>query len=360
MKPALADFHSGIDQLVLFLERTEREQELIALLNERKDDLPTHEAEILKRLTAASTNTKQYIYAVAIVSLYGLLERLVDGIVSAFVMQLGEFGTSFRVLPEVIQKNHLPQSLALADALLKDRFRTETTHEQVIANLHSCFSGAKGYKLNGSAFALHRGNVNLVRITEMLSGVGAQHHLMRVVRTPTFLRFLQNLEPERDIRAMNDTDLKILLEPIDDLVERRNDISHGVVQVDDIQSVGLLKDRCAFVHAYGTGLYEMLLQDTLKYAADIGAAQALGKPIAVFNNTVVCFEAECHIAQGDQIFAVTADTLEPIRHSAIVSLEFDHVAQTEIAATTPIKFGAKVEFHANDGHEYYSLPAGRL
>lgn len=360
MKPALAVFHAGIDQLIVFLERTEHEQELIALLNERQGKLPVREAELLNRLIAASTSTKQYIYAVAIVSLYGLLERLVDSLISSFVMHLGDFGGSFQQLPEAIKKNHLPRSLALAEALLKDRFRTETTHAQVIANLHSCLSSGQNYKLNGLAFALHRGNLNLGRIAEMLNDVGAQHHLRRVVRTPTFLRYFQNLEPERDVQRLADDDLTTLFEPIDDLVERRNDVSHGVVQVDEIQSVGLLKDRCAFVRAYGVGLYEMLLQDALKYTAEIGVAQALGRPIKIYNNRIVCFEASCRVAVGDQIFALTADVREPVRCGTIASIEIDRVERTEIMTDAPIKFGVQVGFHANGGYDYFSLPGDRL
>ena len=233
MKSAIADFEAGITQLLVFLDRTEHEQELIVLFKERKHELPAREAELLSILIDTATNTKQYIYTVSIVSLYGLLERLTDNLVISFVVHLGKL-SKFDGLPEVIRKNHLPYSLALADALLKDSFRTETTHEKVIANLHSCLSGSTAYKLNGSAFALHRGNINLNRISEMLAGVGVQNHLKRVVRTPTFSHFLSGMEPERNIRKLNDSELKSLFDPIDDLVERRNGVSHGVVQVDDL------------------------------------------------------------------------------------------------------------------------------
>ena len=157
---------------------------------------------------------------------------------------------------------------------------------------------------------------------------------------------------------MVDGDLKTLLEPIDDLVARRNDTSHGVVHVDEIQSVGLLRERCSFVRAYGTGLYEMMLHDVLKYSAESGAAQTLGKPVAVFNNnTIVCFEARCRVAVGDRIFAISADALEPVRSGLIVNLQIDNVDKVEIDATAPVRFGARVEFHANAGHQYFSLPA---
>lgn len=360
MKSAIADFKAGIAQLLVFLDRIEHEQELIMLLKERQHKLPAHEAELLSILIDTATNTKQYIYTVSIVSLYGLLERMVDNLVIGFVVRLGKFSKLFDGLPEVIRKNHLPYSLALADALLKDSFRTETTHEKVIANLHSCLSGSTAYKLNGSAFALHRGNINLNRISEMLAGVGVENHLKRVVLTPAFLHFLSGMEPDRNIRELNDSELKSLFDPIDDLVDRRNGVSHGIVLVDDIESVGLLKERCTFVSAYGDGLFELLLHDILRYTAEFGIAQMLGRPIKVHDNRIVCFETACRIAVGDLLFALTSDALKPVRVGAIASLQIDHVDQQEIVTSTPIRFGAQVSFHANDGYDYYSLSEDQL
>ncbi|MDF3840075.1 HEPN domain-containing protein [Cupriavidus basilensis] len=356
MKAALADFEAGIDQLLVFLDRTEREQGLIGLLNERKRDLPGDEVKLLNQLVATATNTKQYIYTVAIVSLYGLLERLADSLVSGFVVYLGELSEQFKRLPEAIQRNHLPYSLALAEALIRDKFRTETTYEKVIANLHSCFSDAKDYQLNGSAFSLHRGNLTLNRITDMLANVGVQHHLRRMARTPAFSFCLAQREQERDINAPSDEDIRAIFEPIDDLVERRNFVSHGVVLVDDLESVGLLKERCAFVSAYGKGLFELLQHDALKFSAEVGIAVSLGKPIQVFNNKIVCFEIKGHrIAVGDQLFVLTSDAMEPVRASAVESLQIDKVNHLEIMAIEAIKIGAQVGFHAKDGHDYYLL-----
>lgn len=357
MKPALADFHAGVDRLVAFLERTEHEHELMVMLNVRRHELPDRESELLGRLIAGATNTKQYVYAVSIVSLYGLLERLVDSLVSSFVMHLGEFGEKFESLPEVVRKNHYSKSLELAEALLKDKFRTETTRERIIANLHSCFLGGSDFTLNGSAFALHRGNLNLGRITEMLAGIGTVPHIKRVVRTKTFGAVLSTLNPERNIPGLLDSDLVNLLEPIDALVERRNDVSHGALRIDQLESVELLKGRCTFVRAYGTGLYEVLLQDAMKHAAHLGAARCLGQPVQVVDNRIVCFEASGPISVGDRLFAVTPNALEPVRHSEIVRIEIDRVAHQRIEAAAPIRFGVEVGFHANPAHAYYTLSA---
>ena len=357
MKSALGDCQAGIDQLLKFLERTEYEQQLLTLLSERKKELASPEGDLLGLLLSTATNTKQYIYTVSIISLYGLVERLVDGLVSGYIVQLSRFTKAFEKLPDDVKNNHLPYSLALADAVIKDKFRTGTSNETIIANLYSCLSAPNDYKLNGAAFSLHRGNVTLSRITEMLNGAGVKQHLNRVVHTPTFSRYLVKCDPERDFDKLTDEESKLLLEPISELVERRNEIAHGVVLVDSLESIKILKERCAFVRAYAVGLYELLMHEAMHHAAVIGVAQPLGQPIEVYDHKIVCFGVACNLAIGDLIFSLTPDALNPIRSSEVLNLQINRIDQSEINTDIPLQFGVQVGFYAKDQREYYSLPA---
>jgi len=90
VRAALLTFQEGVTQLQVYLNRNRLEQEFIALVNEdsRRNALMPRELDLLKGIVDAATNTKQYIYIVSIVSIYGLLERLVDGAISAFTTGL--------------------------------------------------------------------------------------------------------------------------------------------------------------------------------------------------------------------------------------------------------------------------------
>lgn len=356
MKSALLDFRVGISQLLVFLERNLAEQELIALLNEspRRGILDEREILLLDKLLQAATNTKQYIYIVSIVSMYGLLERLVDNFVESFVLGLKNFSPLFSNLPEIIQKNHLRFSLALVDAVLKEKFRKESSPEAIVANLHSCLSGAQEYGLNAGAFALHRGNLNIDRIDEILSGVGVDKHLRRILKTSSFSEFLASLDPNTS-QATTDEDVRKAFVCIDELVVRRNEVSHGVVQVDDLDSIELLMRRCAFVSEYGQALFEALEQEMLKHAAIGGAGLNMGKPIAVYNNQIVCFPANFCIAVGDRVFTLTRDALAPVRTSVVTSLQVENIDRQKVDIDPNMTFGAKVSFHAQEDVDYYLL-----
>jgi hypothetical protein len=85
----------------------------------------------------------------------------------------------------------------------------------------------------------------------------------------------------------------------------------------------------------------------------------MGKPIAVFNNEIVCFEAKHNISIGDRIFTLTNDNLAPVRTSIVASLEVDKAPTQTIPADPNIKFGAKVLFHARDGIDYFLIQSLR-
>jgi hypothetical protein len=56
---------------------------------------------------AERTDRKRYVYAVAIISLYGLLERFVEALIQAFVEQIAQLVDAYDKLPEEIRKGHL-------------------------------------------------------------------------------------------------------------------------------------------------------------------------------------------------------------------------------------------------------------
>jgi hypothetical protein len=308
-------------------------------------------------IASKHTDRKRYVYVVVIVSLYGLLERLVDSLIEEFINCIAGTVASYESMPEAIRKHHINMSLELVRAISEERYRTSLTQEEVIANLHSCLSGAEKFYVNAAGFVLHRGNVSLRKITEFLSKIGVQNHLRRVWVTPELQGFFQKRDPEQDIRKVADQDLEALLNPIDSLVERRNEVSHGVINIDDIESTELLKERCHFVLAYGRALYNILFQESLKYQIMRKDVQALGKPIRVYDNSVVCFKlGDCRISGGDFIAADTKNTVEPFLYGPITSLQVNGKQLPDIQPTQPTEFGVKVSFRAKSKYEYYILP----
>jgi hypothetical protein len=360
MKTCIQDFRTGVGELLAFLIAVEHEVELTGLLlsEQRHATLEERERMALLAIAAARTDKKRYVYAVGIVSLYGLLERLVDRLIEAYVVRVAALVNSYDELPNAIKKTHTEQSIDLIKQVGEDWYRGQLTQEQIVANLHSCLSKNSSFNITKEAFTARHRNTRLEQIAKMLNSIGVNPHLRKFVSAKYLQELLSKVDPERDMQKISDADLPALLQPIDDLVERRNQVAHGVTP-DEIESIDLLKERCSFILAYGEALYEVLVQDILPYEIKHPSVIKLGAPIKVYNNRIVCFESEQgKVSLGDSLIAETKNGMIPFRYGDILNLQIDKENHNSIEIKAPTKFGAEVSFHASDKHTYYLLPRG--
>jgi hypothetical protein len=358
MIPSLQTFQAGIIELEQFLGSSKGEEDLLRLLlrEGRQERLEGDERAVVSELSRTVTNRRRYIYAVAIVSLYGLLERYVDSIISDYIHRLSRLAPSFGELPDAIRTNHFDLSIELARLSADNRYRLDINKNEIIANLHGCMSGAVPFQINTAAFIIHRGNITLQKISDFLLKLGVESHLPKIVRTSVMLKYLNKLNPERDYSRIPDNDLQTIFEPIEDLVKRRNEVSHGVV--DDIESNDLLEERCHFVGAYGCALYEILMQEVISRELHQEHVTRLGNTIEIFGGSIVCFEGlQCTVKVGDLLIAKTSDTLMPFRFAPIESIQVDGVEHNEIALTHTTKVAIKAALRVRDNFEYMVLPA---
>jgi len=357
MKKGFQSFIEGIEELKTYLETSQIEEKLTKLLLQRQIILETQEKQILNEIAAKQTFRKRYLYSVAIVSLYGLLEQLVDVLIETYINQIACSVDSYQDMPQKIKENHVSFSMDLIRAINRDNYRKNTTEEDIIANLHSCLSKQRSFRMNGAAFIIHSGNITLDKIEKYMTSIGIDSYLRKALLTDELQTFFKTSQPERDISNVADQKLKELIRPIDELVDRRNHVSHGVV--DSIESVDLLKERCSIVSAFGGALYNIMIQELLKYIIKQDSVIKLGKAINVYNNSIVCFDtSHCDIKIGTSLAAATEDSRQPFRFGHIKTLEVDGKRYQEIVSTHPVKFGAEVSFKANIKYDYYILPDG--
>ena len=142
---------------------------------------------------------------------------------------------------------------------------------------------------------------------------------------------------------------------LDDLIERRNDIAHGVDDADDnILSTDVLLEYADYVVAFSNAIYSIVLS---KYVETTIFSQGknvfcLGKPIQTFNNSIVCFNNNrIKISIGDIIAGM--NTCEKFRVGHIESLQINGKSVDCISPKISIDFGAKVGFHASNQYSYY-------
>jgi hypothetical protein len=354
MITSLQTFISGVDELVSFLVESEQEIQLNNILIDSGFDLGEHAKHLLSSISASRTNRKRFTYIVSIVYLYGLLEQFVDTLIERYISSISLSVESYFDLPEKIINGHISLSADLIKAMDKDRHRDSSKKEAVIKNLHLCLSGDTEFRVNSEAFIIHRGNINLDKIKDYLSSVGIDSHDRRVVSSKKMINYYAAAEPGRDVKRAADHELRSLLSPVDELVDRRNLVAHGVN--DDLESINILKERCKFIMSYGESLYDLLVQESLKIHVLSHDTVDLGRPAKVYGDGIACFRiGNVNICVGDTIVAETKDNMQPFMYGTISNLRTGDTDIHQIGSQEITEFCAKMTFKTSDRHKYYVI-----
>jgi hypothetical protein len=353
MKAALAALLSGTNDLRHHIGLIQTEWALIAAKTasphcSQADELAAE----LQRQIGTGAAKRQFDYNSAIISLYGLLEQFVEALVRAYAESLNRLVQDYSALPEPLRNSHIDASFTLLTRIELARYRGVITREQVIANLHSCLSNARPYRLNAEAFAYHTANFRVGVIDATLARLGLQGVSQRLRHYPAFAAYLGQAFPAVDpLRLTADE----MFETLNDLADRRNEVAHG--QPNQLLSNNILLDYVAYVEAYCTSMEEAVSSDIVMRDAQTRAID-VGAPIAVYNDRIVCLELKnTPIKVGDILIAQTGNTARPVIAGEILEIQVNNAPLKTVAAAPSVKIGARVGYRTKDTHTFLILPA---
>lgn len=300
-------------------------------------------------------NKAQYDYNTAIISLYGYLERFIEDLVSEYLTLISSLVLVYGDLPAAIRDNHFPVSLELARKADYQRYMLTVRVEDIVARLHACYSSPTNYQLNIKAFTLHTANFRHATVTDMFAKAGMENIGHSLRHTEPFRAFLLLEDPERDADMYLAGGDGVIFGRLDDLANRRNDVSHGT-PVEDILSRELLRSLIDFVEAYADGLSVAVYERTLPF--QLAQATLLGNAIQVINHRIVCVELGTgQISVGDTLIAKTQDASRPYKAGPIKEVQQNHLSLATIVGGPGVQIGMLVDFGAKIGHEFYHLRA---
>ncbi len=341
--------HINLDN-VYYLQTLEMEGELLA--KRVSSSTPSDAEAALVRLQNhlyRSTTKRRFDYNSVIVSLYGFFEQYVESLLREYAGSISAIVPKYELLPEQILKQHIELSYMLLSRIEKTRYKSATTVQEIIANLHSCVSGSAEFKINDDAFSYHSANFRTEVINESFSKLGVFRVSDKVRESEEFQEYLRSIYPDRDVSHINSQEAFALL---NDLADRRNDVSHGIDS--DILSNPILLDYITFFRGYGAALYEVIRRETLPYIARHQAIE-LGKAIRVINNNIVCISLhDISLKKGDIIIAKTANDL--YFDGEVEEIQVDKVSYDELDPAPDIAVGIKVPFRAKSNQTFMLLP----
>ena len=352
MSLALQAFSKGTQDLLHFIEGLELERKLFAATscNPPCSESDRIAAEIRLKVGTGGSK-KQFDYNAIIVSLYGLFEQFIEEIIGEYSTNLQRSCQTYADLPERLRKAHSEMTVELLPRLEHNRYKGRLQIQQVIANMHSCLSGDQAYSLNLEALRQHSANFRADVLGKMLKRLGIEQVLIKLPKYDPFKSYLSRTFPNQRLQGLTP---EAIYAPLDDLAERRNDVAHGVTS--DILSLEIMIDRVNFLLALGRSLATLVDEETVAFDAN-AIGLMLGKPINVFNNSIVCIELRNQgIRKGDTLVMVDPKWPNPCLFGQILELQVESVSCEYVPPAPSVNVGCRVDFRATRESRYALIP----
>ncbi len=259
-------------------------------------------------------NAKQFTYKNSIISLYGYLESFLENIVREFIQNLNQVEISFSSLPEEIQQFHLELSINLLKKVQRTKANSKSQKnskiKSVLQNMHTCAQEVNDYQLNEEAFSLHTANFRYDSINALFCKIGIHGVSEASLREEKLRDAIANKHTidsnfERKVFEL------LLASDLDDLAQRRNEISHGSFD-GELESIDLVISRALCLREFGVSVSKILNDHFHKFIFLSPSKIFLGTPTKVFNGiSVFGFSANpanssdeaISINVGDMVFA---------------------------------------------------------
>lgn len=255
-----------------------------------------------------------YYYNATIVSLYGLLERYVEDLLSEVVRSAARAVPSSAHLPERIRSHHLPLTLDVLNALQANRYRGEADTGSLIGTLDKYLGGTAGVHVNDQVFMHHTANFRSDVIRQSCERVGFSP-LADMTKDSLFVELVKDRFPDEEN----------IFYVVDDLAERRNEVAHGAPP-QQLLTGALMLAYVDVVEAHLGALRRSAMTFLTRLAVE-HAGEALGRPDHVFRKVIAGFEAlPIAVRRGSTLGVVSGERAFCVE---ILSIEVANEARDE-------------------------------
>jgi hypothetical protein len=202
MNPALTAFERRLDEIAFALADLESLQ--------RPGNCP------LAMTTTTSRHWRRLVYSATIMNLYGTLEQFMIDLSSVIVRTLPRLYARYSELPKALQDAHLTQTIKVLRDREMRRWSEKIDVANMVSELGKCLEDDAAYGLNEHAFAEHSSNFRADTIKSFLARLEIPYsgHAQDSEIAAALTGVLQGMHHDAE-------------SVINNLAERRNEISHG-------------------------------------------------------------------------------------------------------------------------------------
>lgn len=250
-------------------------------------------------------------HTLAVSHLYALYESFCEELLSDWINFLTP-RFKFSDLPgKVIERYH--EGFSLISSLLPSARYPDLTIEGIVKNYNSALQGEKDYALDPECVTYHRNNLRWSELCQLFAQGGINSVGDWVGKSPSIVKHFGD-----DERHLIDR----LSSKLGDLVQYRNDCSHGLVEPDEILGHEELLDFIDFICAIVTALDQLVLWKKIEVMQQKGEVAICGTVTEVFpkSNAFIC-TAEMGLFERGQVIYLKKGA--SIGASTIISIRID-------------------------------------
>jgi hypothetical protein len=292
-------------------------------------------------------------YTAFVITLYAAFEKFVEDLAWSRT-ELDTTRIKYSELSGKLRQKHLRDS---AELLTRSRLGegryTGVGELDVVANLHSCLSDGKMYKLNRHAVVHHDMNLREDVVQRFFASLGVENVNMLARRATPMLKWF-NEEVEGIVDKIPET---VISYRLNDLVDRRNQVAHSGADVGESLAPSAMKEKLAFVEAYARSLFEIIAGSYLhRHYVEYGIGKRLEKPKRLLKDGFVAIvpAPTCRLWVGQPILGERQGQVD--RWGEVMSLQVDGNSVDSVEDNSPTaEVGLRVSFQITQGTSLYVL-----
>lgn len=340
---SLFELEQGIVELEKYMDYNSACNKVISD-NEGGENLTPDSILNLLAISSDFRRKKIFEYNAYIISLYGLFERFLENILEDYLKDICATLKIYSKLPSELKKNLLSSNVDILRNLTNPKFNT-ISPASFIQNLNKALSENKAI-LNVEAFQHHAYNFKQSIIAEYFARIG-------INGISNSLKIYEPLKTLLEQKYGNPAGVEsgIIFKIIDDLAQRRNDVAHGVENV-ELLNVTIIKEYTEFILAYCKSLYKILLNERNMYL--FNETETNLTLLAVINHSIVCGTVESiSFSNSDKLIIEKPEGNFPRYESLnIQDIQINNVSHQSLNISDKTDIGIKINGYVKDNYKF--------
>ncbi|MBC5839741.1 MAE_28990/MAE_18760 family HEPN-like nuclease [Flavobacterium muglaense] len=331
MNNILSEFQIEMDLLKYYIDFQNRSYK-----NQSKIEKNNPES-VLKTLTISKI--KQFDFNSHIISIYGAYENFIEQLITKYLENICAIASSYNSLPEEIQKNNLNKTLEILKQL-DYRKNKNIRPEKLIEILHKNIN-ENSPVLNINAFMNHSANFRISVIDNYFTEIGIKNISSLVRQYEPLKSYLEN-----NVSDFSSKKSVIIFQIVEHICDLRNDIAHGVTNVQLINKT-ILFDYIDFMKIFTESLYELINSNYLSKIYELNNNDVT--VINIFNKEILCFNTRGKIIDKKTKILVKSENHFPsVFYSNILDIQLNKKSISTTNLNENVDIGIKVDKKIKD------------